>query len=50
MKPPEHENCDAPWYCVGCERPVCPRCEVSPGEADGLCPECWWTEDPEDAA
>jgi hypothetical protein len=45
-----HRDCEADWECVGCGRPVCPRCEVSPGEAVGLCPECWWTEDPEGSA
>jgi hypothetical protein len=46
--PPLHENCDAPWYCERCELPVCPRCEVSPGEFE-LCRDCWELQ-PEGAA
>jgi hypothetical protein len=49
MRPDPHDNCDTPWYCQGCEQPVCPRCEPSPAEYT-LCAECWWTEDPGDAA
>lgn len=44
-----HADCDAPWYCVRCDRPVCPRCEPSPGEQE-LCPECWWLNDDGSAA
>lgn len=44
-----HLNCEAPWYCERCERPVCPRCDPSPGEFE-LCPECYWTTDEGGAA
>lgn len=39
--PGPHENCDAPWMCEDCDRPVCPRCEPSPGEFK-RCADCDW--------
>lgn len=36
-----HRDCDAPWYCERCEKPVCPRCDPSPGEFN-LCADCDW--------
>lgn len=46
----QHENCPAHWICQSCEERVCPRCDPSPGEVVQLCHECWWNEDPEEAA
>ena len=37
----EHANCEAPWECAECGRPVCPRCDPSPAEFI-RCAECDW--------
>jgi hypothetical protein len=40
------DECDDCGRCGGCNRRWCPNEEPSPGEAAGLCPDCWLTEDP----
>ena len=49
MRPDEHANCEAPWLCMKCDRPVCPRCEPSPAEPC-FCAECDWLGVPHDDA
>jgi hypothetical protein len=44
VKPPEHENCEAGWVCLGCDEVICPRCAPSPNEPE-LCADCWWIDD-----
>lgn len=34
-------GCEACVTCAGCEERWCREQEVSPGEADGICPSCW---------
>ena len=34
-----HIDCEAPWRCMECDRPVCPRCDPSPKEPC-FCAEC----------
>lgn len=49
MKARDNECC---YRCAACNRRAChdnPN-DVSPGEFDGLCVECWETEVPHDAA
>lgn len=38
-------KCEDCTYCKGCGRKWCRAEEVSPGEQDGICRECWATED-----
>lgn len=42
--------CDDCATCLGCGLRWCRAEIVSPGEASGLCVDCWATEDPEAAA
>ena len=35
------------YTCRGCHEPRCRDCQPSPGEADDLCGDCYWVEDPE---
>lgn len=37
-------QCDDCQVCRGCSRRWCSAWEVSPGEGDGLCVDCWCTE------
>ena len=36
--------------CLGCGHVYCRDTDISPGEADGICPTCWEQEDPEAVA
>jgi hypothetical protein len=40
-------DCEACAVCVGCGLRWCRDENVSPGEADGICRDCYETEDPE---
>ena len=40
------DNCPACTRCVACDNPWCRDDTVSPGEGDGICTDCFETEDP----
>lgn len=44
------DPCDSCQRCLGCGRRWCAAEVDSPGEASGLCVECWAVEDPEAVA
>ena len=36
---------DCEYTCAACSLPTCRDAAPSPGEADGICADCWATED-----